>query len=124
MAIIGSLPGGIVLAEGENAISLVEFKHFPALFHKTKIVLTNRRIAGEYPKTALGFIPTGSTKVSFLLCNVASTGSSSHISSGQMLFGLILTLFGLALVSENPALLLIAAVELIFIVSAFRAAIE
>ena len=50
MAIAGSLLGGVILAEGENAISLVEFKHFPALYLKTKIMLTNRRIAGDTPE--------------------------------------------------------------------------
>ena len=112
MTIAGKLPGGVVLAEGENAISAVEFKRFPLVFLKTKIILTNRRIVGECPN-----MPLGSTKVSFPLRNVASTGAASHIRIVQLSLGFILAILGLVLM---PLGVVLTAIGLVLMIDAFQ----
>lgn len=124
MAVGSNLPGGIVLGTGESVVRTEQFSlPFPFLFLKTKIVLTNRRIAGESPNVVLGFIPVGSNKVNYPLRNVASTQVSTSLRFFRLIIGVILALLGLALIGQSAGFIIILVIGIIMVISSFQLAI-
>lgn len=120
-----NLPGGIILGSDESVVRTDQYRlSLMSFFLKTKVALTNKRLAGEEPNTALGLIPIGSKKVSFPLANVASIGISTSFRIWRFLLGLLLIVLGLSLVGESPAMLIIAVLGIPFIFGAFQTAFE
>ena len=120
-----NLPGGIILGSDESVVRTEEYRlSLMSFFLKTKVALTNKRLAGEEPNTALGLIPVGSNKVSFPLSNVASIGISTSFRVWRFLLGLVLIVLGLSLVGESPAMLIIAVVGIPFVFGAFQTAFQ
>jgi hypothetical protein len=91
------LPAGVVLATGENLIGRTELLASNIFWYlKLKLVLTNRRLAGERPNTALALLPIGSEKISYPLSNIAGVDINTRLAVGPFLIGVVLGLVGIA----------------------------
>ena len=123
MAVFGKLPAGIVLTSGESVVSTGEYSFtLPWIFLKTKVVLTNRRIAGESPNLLLGLIPVGSNKANYPLRNIASTAAHTRIKVLRLIIGALLGLLGLALLGQSAVFFIVALLGALLIITSFQAA--
>ena len=100
-----NLPSNLVLGEGESVTSSNEFKSNLLLFWlRTKVALTDRRVAAEWPNTTLlGLIPVGAQNMSVALGQIASTNTSTRFRPVKFILALILLLGGLGALAESPA---------------------
>ena len=100
-----NLPSNLVLGEGESVTSSNEFKSNLLLFWlRTRVALTDRRVAAEWPNTTLlGLIPVGAQNMSVALSQIASTNTSTRVRPVKIILALILLLVGLGALAESPA---------------------
>ena len=97
MAVVqtGVLPGGVVLGREESVLRSERFLASNIfIFLRFQLALTNRRLTGQRPNTILGFIPVGSSKVTYPLTGIAGINTTSRVSALRLLLGLALGLAG------------------------------
>jgi len=119
-----TLPEGVILAKDETAARAEEFIRSNVLpFLKLKLVLTNKRVAGQKANTFLGVIPVGTEKVSYPLANIASVYTSTKISVIALLLGLLFAIGGVLALSQGAGALVTIAIGLLFLVNCYSAVI-
>jgi hypothetical protein len=97
-----SIPG-VVLAPDERVLDDRTFSTSNVLFYlHLRFATTDRRIVGRKPNTMLGFIPIGSTVVTYPLANVAGIRIRTRVMTAAFLLGVIFVLGGLLLVARSP----------------------
>jgi len=101
-----NLPSNLVLGEGESVTSSNEFQSNLLLFWlRTRVALTDRRVAAEWPNTTLfGLIPVGAQNMSVAFSQIASTNTSTRFKPVKFILALILLVAGLGgALAESPA---------------------
>ena len=104
MAIVqtGVLPGGVVLGREETVLRSERFLASNIfMFLRFQLALTNKRVTGQKPNTILGFVPVGTSKVTYPLTGIAGINTTSRISIMRLLIGLALGLAGFSSVGGS-----------------------
>jgi len=90
------LAGGIVLANDESVISSASLRSSNILMWiKMRLVLTNRRLAGDQPNFFMGIVPVGSQHITYPLGNIAGVSINTKFSILGIILGVIFVLIGI-----------------------------
>lgn len=102
------------LGKDETIIKEVTFSPNLVLFWlKAHYVLTNKRLTGKHPNTLLGIIPLGKVNISQPLKTIASVACVSKFWFKRLLFGLVLLVLGLIMMTAEVPFIVALFVALI-----------
>jgi Short C-terminal domain len=94
--------GDVELAPGERTLLADTFRYSSkAFFLRTRVVVTDRRIAISRPNTLLGMLPVGTRRSTFPVENVAGVSAATRLSIGWLLVAAFAFLVGLNAISTS-----------------------
>jgi hypothetical protein len=115
----------VSLGKEEQVLGEWSFSYSILLFFiKSKFYLTNKRFILKIPNVVLMILPLGANTATYPLRNIAAIRSRTKFKFFQLVFGAILAVVGLGLLTSSPLGLILFLIGIIVGVNSFQALVN